>query len=271
MLPYRLLRFFLHVLLGLGICAVVFPLASPASRQRLIRRWSRQLLAICQVALEVVDTAGAQQAPRALIVANHVSWLDIFVINAMQPCRFVAKSDIRDWPVLGWLCSRTGTIFIARGNRRDVRRIFQGLVTSIHAGERVAFFPEGTTGVQGQLLPFHANLFEAAIDAEVPVQPYAIRYSDAAGRDHAAVEFVGDTSMLQSLMAIASGDKIYARLTVLPVIESSGVLRRELAAQCHQAMAQALSLTPVAATCCPAADIAGTPPVPACDLQGIPH
>ncbi len=102
-----------------------------------------------------------------------------------QPCRFVAKSDIRDWPLIGWLCDKAGTVFIARGKQRDVRRIYQGLVTSIRAGERIAFFPEGTTVGQGTLLPFHANLFEAAIDA-VPVQPYALRYVDQDGRLHGA-------------------------------------------------------------------------------------
>ena len=92
-----------------------------------------------------------------------------FAPDSIQTCQFVAKSDIRDWPLIGWLCEKGGTIFIARGKQRDVRRIFQGLVTSIEAGARVAFFPEGTTAAQGSILPFHANLFEAALDAKVPV------------------------------------------------------------------------------------------------------
>ena len=176
----------------------------------------------------------------ALIVCNHLSWLDIFAINSCRPCRFVAKSDIRDWPLLGWLCDRAGTIFIARGRQRDVRRICQGLGQSIHAGERVAFFPEGTTSLQGTVLPFHANLFEAAIDADVPVQPYALRYLDRSGRPHPAVEYVGDTTFVQSMLMILRDRSITAELLVLPALPSAGAHRRELAVAAHDAIAAAL-------------------------------
>jgi 1-acyl-sn-glycerol-3-phosphate acyltransferase len=151
MIALHLLRVILHLLQGMATCAFVFPLAGPAMRERRIRNWSHRLLAICGVRLVV---KGALSDSPALIVCNHVSWLDIFAVNTCRPCRFVAKSDIRDWPLIGWLCDRAGTIFIARGRQRDVRRIFQGLVTSIHAGERVAFFPEGTVSLQGTVLPF---------------------------------------------------------------------------------------------------------------------
>ncbi|MDB5763977.1 MAG: plsC2, partial [Herminiimonas sp.] len=171
---------------------------------------------------------------------NHVSWLDIFVINSLQPCRFVAKSDIRDWPLIGWLCDKSGTVFIARGRQRDVRRIFEGLVAGIREGERVAFFPEGTTAAQGTLLPFHANLFEAAIDAKVPIQPYALRYVDAAGNLHSATDFIGDMTFAQSMIAILRVRKITAQLMLLPAIETTGAHRRELAAAARRSIAVAL-------------------------------
>lgn len=234
----RLLRVLLHLVQGLVICALVFPLAGPAMRERRIRNWSRKLLAICRVRLVV---RGAVSDSPALIVCNHISWLDIFAVNTCRPCRFVAKSDIRDWPLLGWLCDRAGTIFIARGRQRDVRRIFQGLVQSIHAGERVAFFPEGTTSLQGTVLPFHANLFEAAIDADVPVQPYALRYLDRSGRPHPAVDYVGETTFVQSMMIILQHRDITAELLVLPAMPSNGAHRRELAAAAHDAIAGALA------------------------------
>ena len=137
----------LHLLRGMGISAFLFPIASPLRREQLIGSWSRHLLKICGIRLVI---RGKLSAAPALIVCNHISWLDIFAINACKPCRFVAKSDVRDWPVIGWLCDRAGTIFIARGRQRDVRRIFQRLVSSIHSGERIAFFPEGTTSAQGK-------------------------------------------------------------------------------------------------------------------------
>ena len=160
-----LARLALHLAVGLCKAALLFPLLDASGRERRIQRWSHQLVRICGISLQIDESLQQQPASPALIICNHISWLDIFVINTIHPCRFVAKSDIRDWPLIGWLCDKSGTIFIARGRQRDVRRIYAGLVQSIHAGERVSFFPEGTTASQGTVLPFHANLFEAAIEA----------------------------------------------------------------------------------------------------------
>jgi 1-acyl-sn-glycerol-3-phosphate acyltransferase len=206
-----------------------------------VQRWSRQLLRICGIEVQLMP--GSAMLAHAMVVANHVSWLDIFVINALQPCCFVAKSEIRAWPVLGWLADKAGTVFIARGNRRDLRHIFKGLVTSLQLGERVAFFPEGTTSAQGAVLPFHANLFEAAIDAGVPVQPYALRYVDAHGALHPNAEFIGETSFAESMLLILKGSPICAQLTCLTPIEAQGAHRRELAEAAQQAVAAALGAT----------------------------
>jgi 1-acyl-sn-glycerol-3-phosphate acyltransferase len=183
-------------------------------------------------------------APRALIVANHVSWLDIFVINSLHSCRFVAKSDIRGWPLIGWLCDMAGTIFIARGKLREVRRIYEGLVRSLHDGEHVAFFPEGTTGEQGALLPFHSNLFEAAVEAAVPIQPFALRYLTMGQRAqwHPAVSFVGNMSFAQSMVTILKAGKIKAELIRLPLLDTAGHHRRELAQTAWQSIAPALGI-----------------------------
>ncbi len=240
MIVFRLLRVFAHLFIGLATCAFVFPLANAAGREHRIKKWSVQLLDICRVQVEVAHATAVPPAQRALIVANHISWLDIFVVNAFHPCRFVAKSEIRDWPLLGWLCAKSGTIFIARGRIRDVRRIFEGLVASIKAGEHVAFFPEGTTSAQGNLLPFHPNLFEAAIDAGVPIQPFAIRYVGIDGRLHSAVDFIGDMSFAQSMITILKVGGVRAVLTRLPIIETKESHRRELARAAQQAIASSL-------------------------------
>ena len=240
MIIFRLLRVIAHLIVALWTCAVVFPLTDKAGRAWRIRHWSNRLLAICRVRVDLQMRGVEQTGLHALVVANHVSWLDIFVINSLFPSRFVAKSDIRDWPLIGWLCARAGTVFISRGSLRDVRRIFQDLVSSIHEGDHVAFFPEGTTSTQGALAPFHANLFEAAIDAKAPVQPYALRYLDVQGRFHPTVDFVGDMSFAESLLAILRGDEIVAQLIVLPLIETTGAHRRDLAWTAQQAIADAL-------------------------------
>ncbi|MCA1247151.1 1-acyl-sn-glycerol-3-phosphate acyltransferase [Massilia sp. MS-15] len=228
-----------HLVAGLATSALVFPLASRALRERLTRRWSRRLLGLCRVS--VAQLPGAPAAAHALVVANHVSWLDIFVINALYPCRFVAKAEIRSWPVLGWLAASAGTVFIARGNRRELRHLFKGLVAVLHGGQRVAFFPEGTTSLQGEVLPFHANLFEAAIDAGVAVQPYALSYVDAAGGYHAAVEYVGETTFVDSLLRILEGEPVQARLQCLAPIDATGAHRRDLARVAQEAIGAALA------------------------------
>ncbi|MGZ8291013.1 MAG: lysophospholipid acyltransferase family protein [Telluria sp.] len=235
---FRLIRILVHLLEGLATCALLFPWVGTGRRNARILNWSRRLLAICNVTLDA--PAGAPALKHALIVANHVSWLDIFVINAVHPCRFVAKSEIREWPVFGWLAAQAGTVFIARGSRRDLRHVFKGLVAALQMGQRVAFFPEGTTAPQGTVLPFHANLFEAAVDAKVMVQPYALQYVDERGALHPAVDFTGDTTFVQSVLAILSGRPVRARLTCLAPINGEGAHRRELAEQAHDAIASAL-------------------------------
>lgn len=236
-LAWRLARLVLHLVQGLATCALVFPWAGDALRERLVRRWSARLLGICRVRLE--RTEGGALA-HALIVANHISWLDIFVINAVHPCRFVAKAEIRAWPVLGWLVAQAGTVFIARGNRRDLRHIFKGLVDALGQRRRVAFFPEGTTASQGALLPFHANLFEAAIDAAVPVQPVALAYLDGGGAWHPSVDYTGDTTFVDSIVRILGGAPVTARVACLAPIAAAGAHRRELAQAAHEAIAGAL-------------------------------
>lgn len=239
----RLLGLILHLLRGLATCAFLFPFADRKQREGLIRRWSQALLHICGVELRIRSERGAGDAARALIVSNHVSWLDIFTINALHPCRFIAKAEIRDWPLIGWLCEQAGTIFIARGRLRDVRRIYQGAVESLQAGEHVAFFPEGTVSLQGALLPFHANLFEAAIEAQVSIQPYALRYLDANGGLHPGVRYVEPVTFVQSLWMILKAGPIIAELQLLPPFPApSHAHRRELAAQARAAIGDALDI-----------------------------
>jgi 1-acyl-sn-glycerol-3-phosphate acyltransferase len=250
-LDWRLLlrvgRMVIHLLAGMATCAFVFPFIGPVKRNALVRRWSRQLLAICNVSVQMMP-GSAPVLEQGMVVCNHISWLDIFVINALYPCRFVAKAEIRSWPLAGWLVAQAGTVFIARGNKRELRNIFKGLVHALQEGQRVAFFPEGTTAAQGTLLPFHANLFEAAVDGKVPVQPFALSYVDAAGQPHSSVDFIGDMTFVQSVVNILDGKPVRARLAVLAPIPGEGAHRRELAEAAHSALGAALGVVPAADT-----------------------
>jgi 1-acyl-sn-glycerol-3-phosphate acyltransferase len=189
----------------------------------------------------VEEAPGVPALEHALFVANHISWLDIFVINSLHPCRFVAKAEIRAWPIVGWLAAAAGTVFIARGNRRELRHIFKGIVSVLGQGERVAFFPEGTVAQQGSVLPFHANLFEAAIDARVALQPCALAYLDEAGDWHHGVDYTGDVSFVDSIVTILKGTPVRARLACLAPLAGAGAHRRELAQAAHDAIQAALS------------------------------
>ena len=228
-----------HILHGFFACFFIFPLMKKEAKKNKIQRWSQQLLSIFNVRVKMNLTSAS---PASLIVANHISWLDIFVINSLVPCRFVAKSDIRSWPMLGWLAEKGGTIFLMRGKRTDVKRIYQHLIDQIEAGERVAFFPEGSVASQGEVLPFHANLFEAAIHANIPVQPFALRYVNPAGELHPAIEFGGETTFVTSLMNVLNADEIIVELNGLEFIPSEGAHRRELAAASRSAVTLALTM-----------------------------
>ncbi|MGO4325676.1 lysophospholipid acyltransferase family protein [Cupriavidus sp. 2TAF22] len=221
----------LHLLRGLLTCALLFPWLGTESRQWHIRRWSRRLLRICGITVEVQGLKPGEAPPRgAMVVSNHISWLDIYVINTWQPVRFVAKSEIRDWPVIGWLCAQTGTIFIERARKRDAHRVLHAITDVMLQGDLVCVFPEGTTTDGTSVLPFHANLMQAPISGGLPVQPVGLAYLDTAtGQPTLAPAYIGDLSLLDTLDAVLRARPITARLCFAPAIAAASASRRELA------------------------------------------
>lgn len=234
---FRLLRVGLHLAYGLAVAGVVYPWLARPARLRLKQRWSRQVLAMLGVRLEVV---GVPRAP--LRVANHISWLDVFVINAVEPAAFVAKDDVARWPVIGRLARLTETVFMARGNGRASRAAAGSVAEALRAGRIVAAFPEGTTTEGEGVLPFRSALFQAAVDAGTAVQPLALRYLDAAGGRSTAAAYCGDISLLASLWRLAVAPQLRARAVFLPPIAAPSHERRALAAYCEFMVASALAL-----------------------------
>ncbi len=234
---FRLTRVGLHLLWAIMTVAVVFPWARPAFRRALKRRWSRQLVGILGMK---VGAGGTADIPHGLLVANHISWLDIYVINALVPATFVSKADVKDWPLIGWLCIHSETIFIERGSRAAAQRARATMVAQLADGAHVALFPEGTTTAGDQLLPFHGALFQSAIDARVPVVPLALRYVDADGNPSRAPAYDGDITLLQSMHAIARASGLSVQMRVLAPLDTANVDRRHLAAHCHQSIARHL-------------------------------
>ncbi len=203
-----------------------------------------------------VEIRGARPllAGPVLLVANHVSWLDAQALGAVAGTRFVAKSEVRDWPVIGTMAARFGTLFIRRGHRRDAHRTKNAIAKLLVTGERIVVFPEGTTTDGTRVAPFYSALLQAAVDAAVPVQPVAIRYREADGAPSAAAAFIDDMSFADSLAQVLARPRLVAELTFGAPIWSADKSRRELAARCRSFIMQALGLAaPVVVPCDPPA------------------
>lgn len=180
--------------------------------------------------------------PGSLIVANHISWVDVFVLNAARPVAFVSKSEVRRWPLLGWLAARTDTVFLRRGSRGHAKIVNGEINTLLNAGKDVALFPEGTTTDGSHLLGFHAALLQPAVETGRPIQPIALCYEEGDGLRSLAAAYVGNTTLMESLLTILSVPRITARTFVLPAIIPSGCDRRELARSARERIAAALAI-----------------------------
>lgn len=229
-----------HGLHGLAIVLFAFPSLDAAARHERIRWWSKKMLAVLGIAFE---HEGTPACAGSLLAANHISWLDIMAIHAVVPeARFVSKADVKAWPLVARLVDSAGTLYLERERKRDALRVVHAVAAALSSGQVVAIFPEGTTSTGHDLLPFHANLLQAAIATATPVQPVALRFSETANAVSEAVEFIGATSLLESLWRTSCGEGVRVRLTFLPARASAGVDRRVLAGQLRGDIAAALGI-----------------------------
>lgn len=241
----RLVRIVLAFLAVWLVARLVAPCVGAERRRRLAMRMSGALLGTIGLRC---DVRGEIPRRPLLLVANHVSWLDVQLLNAIVPARFVAKAETRRWPVCGAIAAAFDTFFLERGSLRNTARVKARVASALAAGQSVAVFPEGTTTDGRSLARFYAALFQAAVDAGVPVQPVAIRYPRADDSANPAAAFVDDMSFVDSLMCIAREGALGARLTFAPPIASDGMSRRMLAATARRQIAEALGLPALAAS-----------------------
>jgi 1-acyl-sn-glycerol-3-phosphate acyltransferase len=240
---WRLARATLHALHGMALVLLLFPRVGLERRRQYIQWWAAKMLRLFGMRLEVIGAV--RPGGGTLITANHISWLDIMSIHAVCPqARFVSKADVRQWPLLNRLIDGADTLYIERERRRDAMRLMHDIAAALKAGDIVAVFPEGTTSDGRGLLPFHANLLQAAIAVEAPVQPVALRYRDAANAVSPAAMFVGDTTLAQSMWKIACGRELVARVEWLPAHGSRHADRRALAELLRRDIGAALGLPP---------------------------
>jgi len=232
----RAIAISLWVLGGLLVIAICFWWIGLNNRLRLKQLWSKGLLWLCGVAVRVHGEP--EMKGPVLWVVNHVSWLDIFVLNVVRSTTFVAKQEIRRWPLLGWLAVGADTIFIERGFRHAVQRVGHAMQKRFARGQVVGLFPEGTTSEGFDVLSFYGNLFEPGRSIEVTVQPVALTYFYL-GQRSVMPAFVGEESLIRNLWRILGAQGVSVGLTFLPSAALAGQEkppRAALAAQTRDAI-----------------------------------
>jgi len=210
--------------------------------------WSAKLLAILNITPHVEGEPPNAVEAAAMVAANHVSWIDIFLISAVRPTRFVAKSEIRAWPIAGWIADRAGTLFIRRDQMRDMARIDARVREVMGQGVCVGLFPEGITTEGDELRKFHSSLFEAAVANSAHVHPAAIRYEHPDGTLCRQMSFIGERTFGESIGLILRQQSVRAKIMFAPPIEAAGASRRDLAKSVECEIARLLGVAPAAGT-----------------------
>ena len=235
-------QIWIHVICGICTLSFIFPFLDRKSKDQKIQIWSHRLLKIFNIELVV---AGADLLPNGsyLIASNHISWLDIHVINAFKPIRFVAKSEVRSWPIFGWMAGQLGTVFIRRDSARHAREVVDQMAVVLKT-EPICIFPEGTSTLGLGVLPFKPNLFESAIVARVPVFPLALQYlSRSTGVKSEAPAFIGDMGLLESMANVIKNRSLIAQIVILTPFAATQIDnmdRKSLATYCQGLISKTL-------------------------------
>jgi 1-acyl-sn-glycerol-3-phosphate acyltransferase len=232
---WRLGRALVHAVAGLATILVRFPRMSEQQRHARVQAWALKMLTVLGIRLELRGRPPVSGP--VLLVANHISWLDILVMQAARHCRFVSKSDVRRWPLIGALATGAGTLYIERESRRDAMRVVHHMAESLKCGDVLAVFPEGTTSNGVALLPFHANLIQAAISAGAPVQPVALSFVDTQTRSVSLAPcYIDDDTLVASVWRTLTAPAITAVVHYGEPQAAQGRDRRTWAGQLRSAV-----------------------------------
>ena len=235
-------QIWIHVICGVCTLSFIFPFVDRRNKDQKIQEWSKRLLRIFNIELVVLGSDLIKNTPH-LIASNHISWLDIHVINTFKPIRFVAKSEVETWPIFGWMAKQLGTVFIRRDSARHARQVVMQMASVLKA-ESICIFPEGTSTLGEIVLPFKPNLFESAIVDHVPVYPLAIQYlSKKTGDRSESPAFIGDMGLLESMSNIIKNRSLVAQITFHPAYpydQNSALDRKKYAAYCHESISKTL-------------------------------
>ena len=212
------------------ITSLYFPFANSHRKESYIQSWVNDYLSLLGVQTELVNEE-LIPAQSFLFVANHVSWLDFFVLQSLKPSRVVAKTEIANLPFVGKLAKLAGIIFTDRHKAIAVKGTIKTIASAL-ARSPVCIFPEGTTHLSGEILPFKSCLFESAVIAQVPVIPLVIKYVELKSGERSEAPSYFHASFGTTLVRILMNRPIKAILEVCP--PATGKDRRELANNCQR-------------------------------------
>lgn len=232
---WRLGRVLLCIASGWWTLQWSFARMSVAQREQAIQAWAERMLRAFGMELQVQGER-LHEGP-LLLVANHISWLDILSLHALGHCRFVAKAEVHHWPLIGPMAAAAGTLFIERQSSRDALRVVHQMAQALKDGDVLAVFPEGTTSDGQGLLPFHANLLQAAVVTQAPVQPLYLRYTDkASGQRATSVCYIGEQTLVGSVWRTLTAPEVQVTIRGGGVQHADGRDRRQWAHDLRQAM-----------------------------------
>ncbi len=239
---YRIARVVVHTITGLVVASLVLPLFNNLHKRSIIKWWCGGLLRAFHIHVRTFGNLPPANTQGVMFVANHVSWADIHALNSLIPLRFVAKSDIKNWPIFGYLVTKANTLFIDRSKRQEAGRIVETVSGSLKAGDNLCYFPEGTTSDGTHIFPFKSSVLQAAIDANTQIWPVAIRYVNQDNSLNTEMAYAGETSMIESMKMVIMQKNAVVELYFLPPIQAAGNDRRVLTDAAFQVIRAKLSL-----------------------------
>jgi 1-acyl-sn-glycerol-3-phosphate acyltransferase len=239
---YRSIRLIIHTLYGVVVASTVLPRVSARNRELIISRWSRKLLGVLNIKIVVTGKAPANDVTNVMFIANHISWIDIHALNSVRTVRFVAKSEIRHWPLFGWFAVKVNTLFTERERKQDAGRMVKVATESLKTGDCLCYFPEGTTTDGTEIKPFKSSLIQAAVNANSQVWPFAISYPLENGAHNIEMAYWGDISLFESMKMVIAQKSPVVVMDFLPPINPQEHDRRDLANITRQEIAEKLNL-----------------------------
>ncbi|KGQ70667.1 hypothetical protein A1D23_02650 [Chelonobacter oris] len=239
---WRLTLIAYFLMSGVFQMLLLFPRCTAEQKLARIQRWSQQILHVFNIKVNAHNVPPLSQTKSTMFICNHISWLDIFAINAVLPGQFIAKEDVRKWPIIGYLAAQADTVFVSRqrGNAGTQGKV-DGVASALRNGAQITLFPEGTSTNGEQVLPFKSSFFQAAIDGDAKVWPVLCFYPAEHGGSNETMAYYGDVSLWRSLKDLAAQKSAVIELTFYQAIDTVGKERRDLADQTYMILSSELA------------------------------